>query len=90
MEALTCLHQKSIVESYKSEFEYLLNQLWGLVEPYKLSCFLSKLREDICFMICMLNPPNLHVAFGLAKIQEENVVALKKMARIGPSPSGAQ
>lgn len=32
----------------------------------------------------MYVPPNLHVAFGLAKMQEENVVALLRMARVEP------
>lgn len=35
----------------------------------------------------MLNPPNLHVAFGLAKMQEENIAALKRMARVGQGPN---
>lgn len=78
MEALTRLRQITTVGSYKSDFEYLSNQLRCLVEPYKLSCFLSKLREDIQFMVRMFNPPTLHIAFGLAKMQEENIVALKK------------
>lgn len=77
MEALTRLHHTSTVEHYKRHFELLSNQLRGLTEPYKLSCFLSGLHEDIRFMVRMLNPPNLHVAFGLAKMQEENVGALK-------------
>lgn len=51
------MHQTSMVEHYKSQFEHLSNQLWGLVEPYKLNCFLSGLRVDICFMVCMLNSP---------------------------------
>ncbi|KAL6316337.1 hypothetical protein AAG906_017972 [Vitis piasezkii] len=72
MEALIRLKQTSTVEDYKSQFEALSNQLRGLAESYKLSCFLSGLREDIRFMVRMLNPSNLHIAFGLAKMQEEN------------------
>jgi hypothetical protein len=70
METLTRLCQTTTVEAYKSQFEILSNQLKGLVEPYKLSCFLSGLREDIRFMVRMLNPSNLTMAFGMAKMQE--------------------
>lgn len=87
MKVSTCLRQISMVEIYKSQFETLSNQLRGLAEPYKLSCFLSGLCEDVCFMVHMLNPPNLHVAFGLAKTQEENVVALRSAAKRGPIPT---
>lgn len=83
MEALTHLCQMSMVEAYKSQFEYLSNQLCRLAEPYKLIYFLSGLRENIHFMVRMLNPQNLHVAFGLAKMQEENVGHSKKWCALG-------
>jgi hypothetical protein len=83
METLTRLRQTTTVEAYKSQFEILSNQLKGLAEPYKLSCFLSGLREDIRFMVRMLNPSNLTVAFGMAKIQEENVAAFRRSSRLG-------
>ncbi|RVW59679.1 Transposon Tf2-8 polyprotein [Vitis vinifera] len=87
MEALIRLKQTSTVENYKSQFEALSNQLRGLAESYKLSCFLSGLREDIRFMVRMLNPSNLHIAFGLAKMQEENVAALRRTAKLGSVPT---
>ena len=37
-------------------------------------------------MVCMLNPPNLHMAFGLDKMQEENVAALRRSTKSGPMP----
>ena len=83
MEALIRLKQTTTVEEYKSQFEFLSNQLRGLAKSYKLSCFLSGIKEDIRFMVRMLNPPNLHMAFGLAKMQEENVAALRRTARAG-------
>ena len=86
MEALIRLKQTTTVEEYKGQFEALSNQLRGLAESYKLSCFLSGLREDIRFMVRMLNPVNLHMAFWLAKMQEENVVALRRSTRLGPMP----
>lgn len=88
MEALTRLHHTTTVEHYKSHFELLSNKLRGLTEPYKLSCFSSGLHEDIRFMVRMLNPPILHVAFGLAKMQKENVGALKRAAQLGLGSSG--
>lgn len=58
-----------------------------MIESYKLNCFLSGLREDIQFMVRMLNPLNLHIAFGLTKIQAENVVALMRMTRLRSTPT---
>ena len=55
---------------------------------------MSGLREDIRFMVRMLNPINLHMAFGLAKMQEENVDAMRRNARfssisnVGHGPVG--
>ena len=37
-------------------------------------------------MVRMLNTLNLHMDFGLAKMQEENVISLKRMARVGSIP----
>lgn len=37
-------------------------------------------------MVCMLNPQTLSIAFGLAKMQEENVAALRKVIRVGALP----
>ncbi|KAA8544084.1 hypothetical protein F0562_021739 [Nyssa sinensis] len=87
MEALIWLKQTSTVEDYKSQFEALSNQLRGLAKSYKLSCFLSGLREDIWFMVRMLNPSNLYIAFGLEKIQEENAAALRRTTKLGFVPT---
>ena len=57
------------------------------MKSYKFSCFLSGLWEDIRFMVRMLNLVNLPMIFSLAKMQEENVVALKRTARLGSIPS---
>ena len=39
-------------------------------------------------MVRMLNSINLHMAFGLAKMQEENVAALRRTTRLGSLPNG--
>lgn len=77
MEAFTCLKQTSIVLTYNSQFECLCNSLRGLSDHYKISCFLSGLKDKINLPIRMLNPINLGVAFGLAKIQEEHLLSAK-------------
>ena len=87
MESFILLKQTSTVEDYKSQFEALSNQLRGLAKSYKLSCFLSGLREDIRFMVLMVNPSNLYIAFGLAKMQEENMVTLRRTAKLGYVPT---
>ncbi|KAF5481388.1 hypothetical protein F2P56_002043 [Juglans regia] len=83
MESLTRLRQMGSVEEYKDKFESLSNRLRGLSEPYMLSCFLSGLRDDIRLSVRMFNPPNLTVAYSLAKIQGEKVNLAKKSPRSG-------
>lgn len=71
MEQLTRLRQMGTVEEYKDSFEFLSNRLRGLSEVYKLSCFLSGLRDDIRLPIRMFTPSNLMTAYSIAKRQEE-------------------
>lgn len=65
-EALTKLRQVGIVEDYKSRFETLSNRLSGLSDTYKLSCFMSGLRDEIRLTIRMFNPSNLSIAYYLS------------------------
>ena len=83
MKTLTRLRQTTTMKAYKPQFEILSNQLKGLAEPYKPSCFLSGLRDDIRFMVRMLNPLNLTVAFGMVKMQEENVATFRRSSWLG-------
>ena len=78
MEALTRLRQTTGVVAYKGQFEALSNRLKGLFDVHKLSCFLSRLRDEIQFPMKILNPRNLNDAFGLAKIQEEFLISSQK------------
>jgi hypothetical protein len=78
MESLTRLKQTSTVTAYKAQFEALSNRLRGLDESYKLSCFLSGLRDDIRYPVRLLRPNTLVMAFGLAKLQEEYVACGKR------------
>lgn len=68
MEILTRLRQNDSVKAYKGQFETLSNRLGSLSENYKLSCFLSGLKDEIKLPVRMFNPPNLITAYGLAKI----------------------
>jgi hypothetical protein len=40
-------------------------------------------RIFLNFMVRMLNPSNLTVAFGMEKMQEENVAAFRQSSRLG-------
>lgn len=67
--------------AYKAQFEGLSNTLKQLSEMHKPSCFLSGLKDDIQLLLRMLNPINLSVALGLAKIQEEYILTPRKSWR---------
>ena len=63
---------------YKGQFEALSNRIKELSEKHKLSCFLSGLKDEIRLPVRMLNPQKLNTAFGLAKIQEEYLMASRR------------
>ncbi|KAF5471083.1 hypothetical protein F2P56_011555 [Juglans regia] len=81
MEALTRLKQTSSVASYMAQFETLSNRLRGLSDLHKLSCFLSGLKDELRIPVRMLNPVNLNVAYGLAKMQEEYHSSTRKYSK---------
>lgn len=99
MESMMKLRQTTIVEEYKCQFEALANRLKGLDESYKLSCFLSGLKDEVRVMVRMLNLNSIHLAYGLARMQEENLLVSRrtfKLATTGahfqtnsPQPAGA-
>lgn len=76
------------MSSYKAQFEVLSNRIKELSERHKLSCILSGLRDEICLS---------WFAFGLTKIQEENLLNNKKTTKpwvdmpkpsiLGPPPA---
>ncbi|XP_035551124.1 uncharacterized protein LOC118349695 [Juglans regia] len=81
MEALTRLKQTSTVASYMNQFEGLTNRLQGLSQSHKLSCFLSGLKDEIRIPVRMLYPVNLNATYGLAKMQEEYLPSIRKVAK---------
>lgn len=80
---MTGLIQTTTVASDKALFEAISNRLRGLSEKYKLSCFLSGLKDEIRLPVRMLDPLNLSAAYGLAKIQEEYVNNTKRNIKPG-------
>ena len=64
MEALTRLKQVTSVVAYKGNFEILSNRIMGLFESYKLSCFLSGLKDEIRLPVRMLVPKTLMKLLG--------------------------
>jgi hypothetical protein len=69
----TKLKQTSTVEDFQTQFEILSNRIQGLSEEFKVSTFLSGLREEIRITVTMLKPRDLTTTFGLARLQEEEV-----------------
>lgn len=71
------------MEDDKAKFEALSNWLRGLSDPFKLSCFLSGVKDEVRLSVRMFNPSNLIIAYSLAKLQEENL----HITKIHPKPS---
>jgi hypothetical protein len=69
----TKLRQTSSVKDYQTQFEILSNRIQGMSEEFKVSTFLSGLKEEVRIMVTMMKPTALTTTFGLAKLQEEEV-----------------
>ncbi|XP_075674861.1 uncharacterized protein LOC142644061 [Castanea sativa] len=82
MEMLTRLRQTTSMAMYKAQFEVLSNRIKGLSASHKLSCFLSRLKDEIRLPVRMLNPQSLNEAFGLSKIQEEYNCSYKRSSKV--------
>jgi hypothetical protein len=78
------------VEDYQTQFEILSNKIQGLSEEFKVSTFLSGLREEVRITVTMLKPRNLTTAFGLARLQEEEVKLRGKSQKYTPWAPGSQ
>ncbi|XP_057952937.1 uncharacterized protein LOC131147183 [Malania oleifera] len=64
--------------SFKEQFEELSNRVRDLDEGHQLSLFMGGLKEEIRWAVKLSNPINVHMAYGKARIQEENLLATKK------------
>ena len=69
----TKLRQRGSIEDYQTEFETLSNQISGLSEEFRISTFLSGLKDELRIIVTMFKPSTLAAAFGLARLQEEEV-----------------
>lgn len=82
--AFTKLKQTSTVEDYQTQFEILSNKIQGLSEEFKVSTFLSDLREEVRITVTMLKPKDLTTAFGFARLQEEEVKLRGEKSEVYP------
>ena len=71
--AFTKLKQTGSVEEYQSTFEILSNKVHGVSEDFRISTFLSGLKDELKIIVTMFKPTTLAAAFGLARLQEEEV-----------------
>lgn len=67
--------------AYMTPFKVLFNHLRDLYESYKLSCFITGLKDEIRLPIKLLKAHTLNFAFGLAKIKEEYIHSSRKNDR---------
>ncbi|XP_042944714.1 uncharacterized protein LOC122278600 [Carya illinoinensis] len=81
MGALTQLKQSSSIVAYITQFETVANRLMGLSDEHKLCCFISWLKDEIHLPIKMFDPINMNATYGLARIQEEYLLSVKKSSK---------
>ncbi|GAU39167.1 hypothetical protein TSUD_147890 [Trifolium subterraneum] len=75
------LQQTTTVSAYLSEFESIANRIVGLSPPDLLSFFISGLRSEICQEVLAQQPSSLSQAVGLARLQEEKIQDLLRLAK---------
>ena len=75
------LQQSSSVASYLSDFESLANRIVGLSPLDLLSCFISGLKPEIRRDLLAQQPSPLSQAAGLARLQEEKLNDILRLAR---------
>lgn len=85
--AFTKLKQTRSVEEYEITFEVLSNKINGVSEEFRISTFLGSLREKLRIIVTMFKPTTLSTAFGLARLQEENVTKKMYPYQTYPTPN---
>lgn len=71
--AFTKLRQTGSVKEYQTNFEILSNKIAGVSEEFKISTFFSGLRDELQIIVTMFKLVTLSAAFGLARLQEEEM-----------------
>jgi len=66
--AFTKLRQNGSVEEYQTDFEILSNKISGVSEEFRISTFLSGLKDELRIIVTMFKSNTLVVAFGLARL----------------------
>lgn len=69
-------------DEYQSEFIRLSHHVYGLLEEFLASCFLSELRDPVKFKRMIKRMPMVEVAKKWAKLEEEKLAAIRR----GPRP----
>ncbi|XP_071688952.1 uncharacterized protein [Rutidosis leptorrhynchoides] len=77
MAELKNLKQSRSVQTYKDEFEVLLNKVKITIKQ-GISLFLASLQKEIELPVRMFRPKSLEDAYCLAKLQEDTITATKK------------
>lgn len=75
MKQMQKLRQTSTAAAHKSQFEALSNWLEHILAHTKLSCFIGGLKDEIRYLVKLLNPNTLNQAFGTIKTPEEFVIS---------------
>ncbi|XP_077235247.1 uncharacterized protein LOC143877215 [Tasmannia lanceolata] len=69
------------MKEYQEKFEEYATRTTGLSEEFFVSCFISGLKEEIRMTVQMFKPITISQALGLARLQEENILAMAKRNR---------
>ncbi|RWR72918.1 retrotransposon-related protein [Cinnamomum micranthum f. kanehirae] len=80
--ALAKLKQNPPVQDYQTQFEALANRTENLNESFMISCFVGGLKEDMKLNAQMFRPTSLSAAIGLARLQEEKLMAKHRRHRL--------
>ena len=73
MGTFTKWRQTRSVEEYQTAFEILSNKTNRVSEEFRTSTFLSGLKDELRIIVTMFKPNTLAAAFGLARLQEEEL-----------------
>ncbi|XP_026382523.1 uncharacterized protein LOC113277692 [Papaver somniferum] len=82
--SLSKLSQQGIVRELITEFEKLLNFVYGIPEEHLVSIFISALRSDIGTGVRLFLPKTLSEAFDIALRQEDAITATKAFSASKP------
>ena len=62
------------MEEYQIAFEILSSKMNRVSDEFCISTFLCGLKDELRIIVTMFKPNSLATAFGLARLQEEEVI----------------